>query len=253
MKSEKITFPNTQGHQLAARVDLPDSGAVRASALFAHCFTCSKNLLAVSHIARALTAQGIAVFRFDFTGLGDSEGDFAATNFSTNLLDLAEAARHMADIHRAPQILIGHSLGGAAVIRVAKKLESVRAVVTIGAPADPQHVAHLVGSKEQSIRNAGEAEVHIGGRPFTIRRQFLDDLAQQDTIERIGRLGKALLVCHAPMDNTVGIENAAAIFGAAKHPKSFLSLDQADHLLSKKDDAVYVGKMIAAWAERYVD
>lgn len=253
MKSEKITFPNAQGLQLAARVDLPDDGNIRAAALFAHCFTCSKNLSAVSNIARALTDQGIAVFRFDFTGLGDSEGDFSATNFSTNLMDLEEAAKHMAAIQRAPQILIGHSLGGAAVLRVARRLASVRAVVTIGAPADPQHVSHLVQSKEDTIRSEGEAEVNIGGRPFTIQRQFLDDLEQQDTIDRIGRLGKALLVCHAPLDNTVGIENAAAIFSAAKHPKSFLSLDKADHLLSQRGDARYVGSMIAAWAERYVD
>ncbi|CAM2070770.1 Alpha/beta hydrolase [Sulfidibacter corallicola] len=253
MKSTKLQFTNANGEKLAARLDSPKDTDPKAYALFAHCFTCSKNLAAVGHISRALTGAGYGVLRFDFTGLGESEGQFGDTNFSSNLLDLEHAAQLLAETRQAPKLLIGHSLGGAAVLNAAGKLESIRAVATIGAPAHPVHVKHLVQEQEEEIRDRGQATVCIGGRPFEIREHFLDDLLAHDAARNIGRLGKALLVCHAPFDQIVGIDNAADIFQAAKHPKSFLSLDNADHLLSRAEDARYAGAMIASWAARYTD
>jgi putative redox protein len=249
--SEKTTFPNVAGEQLAARLDLP-AGKPRASALFAHCFTCSKDVVAASRISHALTAHGIAVLRFDFTGLGGSEGEFANSNFSANVEDLVAAADHLREILSAPGLLIGHSLGGAAVLAAAHRIPEAVGVATIGAPFDPAHVAHLFQDQAAAIQKDGEAEVRIGGRRFKVRQQFLDDLAGQDNARRIGMLRKALLVCHAPRDEVVGIDNAAAIFQAAKHPKSFVSLDAADHLLTRKADAVYVADLLAAWAGRYL-
>ncbi len=253
MRFKKLTFPNSEGQQLVARLDLPIDGRPLAYALFAHCFTCTKNLTAVGRISNGLTAQGIAVLRFDFTGLGESEGDFADTNFSSNVADLVKAADFLREHYGAPQLLIGHSLGGAAVLQAAHQIPECRAVATIGAPADPQHVTHLLQCSLEEIEETGEAQVLLAGRPFTIKKQFLDDLEQSKMQERIRTLKRALLVMHSPIDNTVGIDNAAQIFTAAKHPKSFISLDKADHLLSRERDARYVGAMLAAWAMNHVE
>jgi putative redox protein len=221
-------------------------------ALFAHCFTCSKDIFAAARIAEGLTARGIAVLRFDFTGLGSSEGEFANTNFSSNVQDLVRAANHMRETLSAPAILIGHSLGGAAVLAAAPQIPEAVAVVTIGAPSSASHVLHNFKGSLDEIREKGAATVTLAGRPFVIAKQFLDDVADQDFLKSIGRLNKALLVCHAPRDEVVGIDNATAIFTAARHPKSFLSLDTADHLLRKREDAFYVADMIAAWASRFL-
>ena len=236
---------------LAARLDLP-AGPPRAFALFAHCFTCSKDVFAASRIAAGLAEAGFGVLRFDFTGLGSSEGEFSNTNFSSNIEDLRRAADWLRDNHRAPQLLVGHSLGGAAVLALAADLPEARAVATIGAPADLEHVAGLLGDARQRIDDDGQSIVELAGRTFTIRKQFLDDLHAHALIDRVARLQKALLVLHSPIDNTVGIENAARIFEAARHPKSFLSLDGADHLLSRRADATYAARMIATWADRFV-
>ncbi|MGB0684420.1 MAG: alpha/beta fold hydrolase [Magnetovibrionaceae bacterium] len=250
--AEKISFTNEAGDaELAARFDRP-AGPYKAIALFAHCFTCSKDIFAASRIAAGLVDAGFAVLRFDFTGLGASEGEFANTNFSSNVGDLKAAARWLTDHHMGPTILIGHSLGGAAVLAAAGEIESCKAVCTIGAPADPAHVAHHFTDAREEIESLGEAEVLLVGRPFKIKKQFLEDIESQTQEARIGALKAALLVCHAPLDQTVGIENAEAIYRAAKHPKSFLSLDSADHLLSRKADAAYVADVIAAWAGRYL-
>jgi uncharacterized OsmC-like protein/alpha-beta hydrolase superfamily lysophospholipase len=252
MPSERFDFPNATGERLAALLDRP-AGEPAAYALFAHCFTCGKDVLAAKRIAERLTARGIAVLRFDFTGLGMSEGEFANTTFSSNVADLVAAANHLRLTHRAPAILIGHSLGGAAVLAAAGEVPEARAVVTIAAPSDPGHVTHLFKDHAEAIRAQGEVEVKLAGRPFRIRREFLDDVAEQRLDQRIATLRKALLIFHAPTDQTVGIENAAHIFAAAKHPKSFVSLDNADHLLSRRSDAAYVANVITAWAERYLD
>tara|TARA_R110002110_G_scaffold260260_4_gene476028 strand:- start:8102 stop:9325 length:1224 start_codon:yes stop_codon:yes gene_type:complete len=251
MRTEKFEFPGHSGEMLAARLDAPDQ-APRAYALFAHCFTCTKDIYAASRIARALTETGIAVVRFDFTGLGHSDGEFANTNFSSNVEDLIAAADHMRDALAAPHLIIGHSLGGAAVLAAAGKIDEVKAVVTIGAPAEPAHLAHMFQESAAEIEAAGEANVLLAGREFTIKKQFLDDIQGQTLTECLAKLGRALLVMHSPIDNTVGIENAAAIFAAAKHPKSFISLDDADHLVSRKQDAEYAATVLAAWASRYI-
>jgi putative redox protein len=252
MPAERFDFPNAKGEKLAAILDLPD-GTPRATALFAHCFTCGKNVVAASRIADALTALGIAVLRFDFTGIGSSEGEFANTTFSSNIADLVAAADHLRNTRQAPTLLIGHSLGGAAVLAAAESIPEARAVVTIAAPSDPSHVIHLFKDKLDAIGEHGEVEVALGGRPFRIRREFLDDVAEHKLTEQVARLRKALLIFHSPTDDTVGIENASHIFTAAKHPKSFVSLAGADHLLSKRSDAAYVGSVLAAWAERYLE
>jgi uncharacterized OsmC-like protein/fermentation-respiration switch protein FrsA (DUF1100 family) len=252
MRTERFDFPGSQGHRLAALLDGPATEPV-AYALFAHCFTCGKDVLAAKRVVERLTACGIAVLRFDFTGLGASEGEFANTTFSSNIDDLVAAADHLRQMFRAPAILIGHSLGGAAVLAAAAKVPEARAVVTIAAPSDPGHVAGLFKNRIEDIRAQGEAEVALAGRPFRIRREFLDDIAENRLLDRIAQLRKALLVFHSPTDETVGIENASRIFTAAKHPKSFVSLAGADHLLSQRSDGVYVANVIAAWAERYLD
>jgi putative redox protein len=249
---EKFTFPGASGVQLAARLDRP-SGKIRAFALFAHCFACSKDIFAAARIAARLVEQGIAVLRFDFTGLGHSEGEFANTNFSSNVGDLVAAADHLRKSYRAPAILIGHSLGGAAVLAAAARIPESVAVATIAAPFDTAHASHNFSDAVAEIEAKGEAEVRLGGRPFVIRKQFLDDIAAQNQAERIAHLRKALIVFHAPLDEIVGIENASKIFLAAKHPRSFVSLDDADHLLTRRADARYVAEVIAAWAGRYID
>ena len=252
-RSERLTIPREGGAALAARLDLPAGDPV-AYALFAHCFTCSKDLHAVRRIGAALAERGIGVLAVDFTGLGMSEGAFEDTSFSTSVDDLVHAADYLAREHGAgPQLLVGHSLGGAAVLAAAERVASARAVATIGAPCDPDHVRHLFVAVEDEIHAEGEATVDIGGRPFTLRREFLDDLDNHDTMrERIGGLRKALLVFHAPQDRTVEVEQARHIFEAARHPKSFVSLDGADHLLTDPDDARYVANVLAAWAGRYL-
>jgi uncharacterized OsmC-like protein/fermentation-respiration switch protein FrsA (DUF1100 family) len=249
---ERFDFPNARGEKLSALLDRP-AGQPVAFALFAHCFTCGKDNLAAKRIAEGLTARGIAVLRFDFTGLGASEGDFAHTTFSANVEDLVAAANHLRKMFQAPAILIGHSLGGAAVLAAARHVAELRAVVTIAAPADPAHVTGLFRQHVAEIEAKGEVEVALAGRPFRIRKEFLDDVAQSKLEGCLRDLRKALLVLHSPTDATVGIENASAIFTAAKHPKSFVSLGDADHLLGKRRDAVYVADVIAAWSERYLD
>jgi putative redox protein len=253
MQYKKLQFANKTGQKLSARLDLPLDGKPLAYALFAHCFTCSKNLKAIAHISRALTREGIAVLRFDFTGLGESEGDFADTNFSSNVGDLVAAAQFLQSNFEAPKILIGHSFGGAAVLQAASAIPSSQAVVTIAAPADPGHVRHALGSTKEKIERQGEAEVRLAGRTFRIKKQFLDELTVVNMQETLRKLDKALLIFHSPIDDVVGIENAAQIFQAARHPKSFISLDQADHLLTNSNDSQYVGSVIAAWAVKYLD
>ena len=252
MPTERFQFAGEGGHQLAAALDLPD-GPVYAYALFAHCFTCGKDVLAAKRIATALAAKGIAVLRFDFTGLGSSEGEFANSTFSSNVADLVRAANHLRETRGVPAILIGHSLGGAAILAAAGQIPDAKAVITIAAPSDPAHVTHLFKDKIEDIRTQGKVEVQLAGRPFHIKREFLDDIAEHGLMAHVAKLHKALLIMHSPTDDTVGIENATNIFLAAKHPKSFVSLSGADHLLSGKRDGAYVADMIAAWAERYSD
>ena len=253
MKTIKLQFQNAEGFSLSARLEQPVDKQPLAYAIFAHCFTCTKNLLAVTNISRALTAQGIAVLRFDFTGLGESEGDFADTNFSSNVEDLIDAARHLTTHYEAPKLIIGHSLGGAAVLMAASKIESIEAVATVGAPSDPPHVTHLFQNSLEEIETSGEAVDSLSGRPFKIKKQFIDDLTHTDLQSRLKQLKKPLLILHSPQDETVGISNAEKIYTHAMHPKSYISLDGADHLLSAKEDSLYVGHMIASWAVRYID
>ncbi len=250
-RSEKITFANAAGEPLAARLDWP-YGAPCAFALFVHCFTCSKDTFAAARISQGLAAHGVAVLRFDFTGLGASGGDFSNTDFSSNLRDLAAAADYLRREHRAPSILIGHSLGGAAVLAAADRVPEAVAVATIAAPFDPAHAGRMFAPVRAEIEAKGEALVTLGGRSFRVRKQFLDDIAAHKLGDHIARLRKALIVFHAPRDEIVGIENAGHIFTAARHPKSFVSLDDADHLLTRREDAIYVADVLAAWAGRYL-
>ncbi|WP_166416059.1 bifunctional alpha/beta hydrolase/OsmC family protein [Cochlodiniinecator piscidefendens] len=251
MATERITFEGFSGHQLAARLDLPD-GPHLGTALFAHCFTCSKDIPAARRIADRLAGMGIAVLRFDFTGLGHSGGEFENTSFSSNVADLREAAKYLANRGMAPGMLIGHSLGGAAVLRAAGGIDSVRAVVTLGAPFDPEHVTHNFGESLSEINKSGSAEVSLGGRPFRINKEFVEDVAAENLAPAIAGLKRALLVMHAPLDTVVGIENAQHIFTAAHHPKSFVTLDNADHLITNACDAEYAADVISAWAGRYM-
>ena len=251
MPTERLTFSGHDGSELAARLDRPD-GPVLAAALFAHCFTCGKDIVAARRIAGRLAAQGIAVLRFDFTGLGHSGGEFANTTFSSNVADLEAAARRMEEIGLAPGLLIGHSLGGAAVLRAAAGIPSAKAVATIGAPFDPGHVTDHFSQALPRIEAEGEAEVILGGRPLRIGRGFVEDVSHARLKEAVERLDRALLVLHSPTDETVGIENASGLFLAARHPKSFVTLDGADHLVSRPGTAEYAAEVIAAWAGRYL-
>jgi putative redox protein len=251
MQSQRVVFENQAGHTLSGILDLP-AGRPVAYALFAHCFTCSKNLKAAGGIARALNDTGIAVLRFDFTGLGQSEGDFSDTNFSSNVDDLLAAVSYLDREHEPPAILVGHSLGGTAVLQAAPRVDSAVAVATIGSPSEPAHVAKMFSGSEDTLRERGEATINLGGRPFLMKQQFLDDLEAQHIGSTVSSLRKALLIMHAPLDDVVEIDNASALFMAAKHPKSFVSLDSADHLLSHTADSRYAGDVLAAWASRYL-
>lgn len=252
MRTGRLEFSNARGQKLAALIDLP-LGKPLAFALFAHCFTCGKDNLAARRISERLAMCGIGVLRFDFTGLGASEGEFANTHFSSNVDDLVAAADHLRRNHGAPAILIGHSLGGSAVLAASHRIPEARALVSIAAPYDPSHVVGLFKGQVDKIRSQGEVEVSLAGRPFRIKREFLDDVAEKKLNECIANLRKALLILHSPTDDIVGIENASHIFTTARHPKSFVSLAGADHLLSKKSDAIYVANVVAAWAERYFE
>jgi putative redox protein len=253
MSNKQISFRNPDsGFQLAGLLDMPENTEPRGWALFAHCFTCGKSLKSTRHISRALTNKQIGVLRFDFTGLGDSQGDFSSSHLSSNIGDLVAAANWLKENSSGPDILIGHSFGGAAVLQATSLISSVRAVVTIAAPFDPQHVTHLLDKAIEEIKEKGSATVAIAGRSFTIGREFVADLATHKSEERIKNLGRPLLVLHSPNDPVVDIDNARLIYQAARHPKSFISLDKTDHLLSKEADALYVGELIACWAGRYL-
>ncbi|RDI19760.1 alpha/beta hydrolase family protein [Lentzea flaviverrucosa] len=251
MDNRKAVFAGNDGQVLAGRLELP-AGDVVATAVFAHCFTCGKDSVAASRISRRLAERGVAVLRFDFTGLGQSDGDFANTTFTSNVDDLVCAAGHLRDTIGAPSVLIGHSLGGAAVLAAAHQIPEVKAVVTIGAPFDTSHVEHLLGSSKEQIETHGVAEVQLAGRPFRISNGFLLDINRQNQTACIAGLDRALLVMHSPQDDTVGVDNARLVFDSARHPKSFVSLDGADHLLTDRADAAYVAEVLAAWAGRYL-
>ena len=253
MPSKKVTFVNERGFTLSGKLEVPADNKVLAYAILAHVFTGNKNLIATRTISKCLMQHGLGVLRFDFTGLGDSEGDFADTNFSSNVADLLAAAQFLSDNYDAPKLLVGHSLGGAAVIYAAAQIDTVKAVSTIGAPSEPEHVTHLLSKQIDKIKQEGVAQVDIGGREFTIKKQFLEDLASKDMSQVLGELKKPILVMHSPQDKTVGIENAAEIYHAAHHPKSYISLDGANHMLTDKEDAHYAGNMVASWLCRYLD
>lgn len=253
MNPTKLTFPNSKGLDLAADLYQPLDRVPKFYAIFAHCFTCSKNLSSVTRICTALSQEGIAVLSFDFTGLGMSEGDFKESTFSANISDLVDAAAYLKEHYAAPQLLIGHSLGGAAVLYAASELDAVSAIATIGAPADPGHVRHLFEGDVEEIEKSGKAQVNIGGRPFVIDKQFIEDLEQKPLSSFLKKMRKSILILHSPQDKIVEIENAQEIYQSAFHPKSFVSLDGADHLLKKEKDAMYAGQVIASWSVRYVD
>lgn len=253
MSTLKITFKNKDGLDLKGSIELPDNRVPHNFVLFAHCFTCNKNFFAVKNISNSLVSHGFGVLRFDFTGLGESEGDFEDSNFSGNVEDLISAASYLEENYKAPSLLIGHSLGGAAVLFAAKLLSSVTAIATIGAPSHIGHIKHLLKDDLNKIQEKGMSAVNIGGRNFNIKKQFLDDLENKDLKELIPHLNKSLLILHSPQDTIVGIKNAEEIYLAAKHPKSFISLDGADHLLSNKIDSSYAGNIIGSWAHRYLD
>jgi putative redox protein len=252
MTRSRVEFTNAQGERLAGLLELPSQSKTRAMALFAHCFTCGKDIAAASRIGRALAKHGIGVLRFDFTGLGNSDGDFGNTSFSSNIEDLLAAGQFLEEHHEAPRMVIGHSLGGAAVLAAAQRMPFVEAVATIGAPATANHVQHLFDSKAGEIRERGEAEVSLAGRKFNVKSQMLDDLVKWNSPDHIGNLRKALIIFHSPVDQVVDISEAATIYQAAKHPKSFISLDKADRLLTSAVDAEYVADTLVAWSSRYL-
>jgi len=253
MKSHRLKIPNRQGLTLSASLDLPLGERPKAYAIFAHCFTCGKNLKAQRNISLAMTQNGFAVLRFDFAGVGHSGGEFIDTNFSTNVRDILDVADYLEKHHEGPALLVGHSLGGAAVLLAASRLEGVKAVATLGAPAEPRHVRHLFSAIEERVRNEGEGQILIGGKEISIRKHFLEDIEKVELKDVIQQLNRALLVMHSPQDQIVGIDNASHIYHAARHPKSFMTLDGADHLLSSKSDSLYAGHVISSWVRRYID
>lgn len=253
MNLQKVIFYNKAGQQLAGRLELPANQLPHNFVLFAHCFTCNKNLLAIRNISKSLTSSGFGVLRFDFTGLGESKGDFADTNFSGNVEDLIAAAEYLGDTYKEPSLLIGHSLGGAAAIIAAAEIPSIKAITTIAAPSNPVHVKNLLRSNIEEISLKGKAVVNIGGRDFTIKKQFLEDLETRTLVQIVKELRKPILIMHSPQDQIVAIKNAEEIYVAAHHPKSFVSLDGADHLLSDKKDSSYAGSVISGWAKRYLE
>lgn len=250
--TKKFDFTNNEGIKLSGRLEMP-AQKPRAYALYAHCFTCSKNVLAATKISKKLSENGIAVLRFDFTGLGNSEGDFGNTNFSSNLDDLKAAYAAIENEFEAPQLLIGHSLGGAAVLALANEFDGVKAIATLGAPSDVEHVSHLFQSEREEIERDGEAKVQLAGREFCIKKQFIEDISEQNILENLKKAKKAFLIMHSPIDDTVSIDHAGKIYDALKHPKSFVTLDNADHLLMNPADAEYASQMIYAWIDRYID
>ncbi|WP_372919533.1 alpha/beta fold hydrolase [Salegentibacter sp.] len=252
MKTKKVKFKNKNGEELMGYLELPLNQDPHNFVLFAHCFTCNKNFFAAKNISRSLASAGYGVLRFDFTGLGESEGDFSDTNFSGNIQDLVAAAEFLKEEHQAPGLLVGHSLGGAAVLYAAKQIASVKAVATVAAPSTIKHVEGLLRSNIDEIEKSGIASVNIGGRSFDVKKQFLDDIRQHDLSTYLNDLKRALLILHSPQDPIVGIKNAEELYVAAKHPKSFISIDGASHLMEAEDDAVYAGEMIATWAKRYL-
>ena len=252
MSAQVFEFDGSRGYRLSGRLDLPDTPPA-GWAILAHCFTCGKDSLAATRLARALAARGIGVLRFDFAGLGTSGGNFADTTFAADVDDLLAAGKAMAEDGKPPSILIGHSLGGAAVLMAAGAMPGIRAVATLGAPFDVSHVLHQFDPDSlQAVQAQGQAEVLLAGRPFVVRKSFVDDLARHDLASRIAQLRVPLLVLHSPLDATVSIDNAGRIFAAAKHPKSFISLDDADHLLTRRADADYAAAMISTWASRFL-
>ncbi|MEQ8910596.1 MAG: alpha/beta fold hydrolase [Vicingaceae bacterium] len=253
MRSEKVSFSNQEGQLLSGQLKFPIDQEPFAYAVFAHCFTCNKNFKAVQNISRGLTSNGIAVLLFDFTGLGQSEGEFESTTFSSNISDLFAACEFLSENYQAPKIMIGHSLGGAAALFAAEKLKHIESVVSIAAPFDPYHVTHLIAEELDEIKAKGKAQVNIGGRPFTISEQFVKDLESQKAEETARKLRKPILIMHSPQDNIVSIDNAAKIYQEAMHPKSFISLDGADHLMSNETDSIYAGSMAAHWVRKYLD
>ncbi len=250
--SEKITFPNGRGQELAARLELPDAPPA-AYAVFAHCFTCSKDVAAASRVSRALRDRGFGVLRFDFTGLGNSDGDFANTNFSSNVADLVAAAEHLRATRGVPALLVGHSLGGAAVLAAAGRIPGVRAVATIAAPSDPAHVLHLLRDDLDAVEADGSAEIELAGRRFRIEKHFVEDLREQTFGEAVRALDAALLVLHSPTDEVVSIDHARRLYELARHPKSFVALDGADHLLTRREDSQFVADVLSVWARRYLE
>lgn len=252
MRREKVTFLNSKGLKLSGSLEMPEDAAPKAYAIFSHCFTCNKNLINVKFISETLSARGIATLRFDFSGLGDSEGDFAKTDFTSNIDDLLHAAKFLEDNYEAPKLLVGHSLGGAASIVAAEKIESVRAITTIGTPSTLDHIRRVFTSKLDDIMSQGSALVDVAGREVEIGKEFVEDLSRYNIKRTLNNLEKPLLVLHSPDDDMVGIDHATAIFMAARHPKSFISLDQVDHLIKNIKDARYVGELINAWVSRYI-
>ena len=248
---QRVTFESRQGHNLSGIIHIPDNGRVLAYALFAHCFTCTKNINAAANIVDVLSSQGIATLRFDFTGLGASKGKFEESSFSTNIEDLVDAANFLSQEYQAPQLLVGHSLGGTAILAASKYIDSAKAVASIASPAEPEHILHLLSEDLQCIADEGSANVNLAGRTFTFKQEFVDDV-KKHTVD-FKHLKKALMVMHSPIDDTVAIAEAAKIFGEAMHPKSFVTLENADHLLSKEVDSTYVGTVLATWAKRYIE
>lgn len=252
MKSFKVIFTNRKGERLSGKLEFPVDQKPYTFAIFAHCFTCNKNLSAIHNISRALSLNGIGVLRFDFTGLGESEGEFEDTDFTSNVEDLVDAAAFLEEKYGAPELIIGHSFGGPAALVAASVISSIKAVVTINSPFEPEHVKHLIGDMQEKIRREGQAMVNIGGRPFSIRKQFLEDIESVDMESLVKGLNKALLIMHSPQDSIVEIRQAATLYETARHPKSFISLDKADHLLSEASDSLYVAEIISSWMRKYI-